>query len=175
MVAIRVAPRKVNPSPRTVYRQWVISALRILIGAVFVYAGQAKIQEPAAFAENIASFRLLPSALVNLMAIGLPPFEILLGLLLMTGWRCRRTAFCALLASGVFLLALVSAWMRGIPVECGCFGTGTGGVAHAPPVWLLIGRDLLLLGSAAIVYADAWQSELHQWLRDLQNPDDAQG
>ncbi len=158
MVAVRIAPRKVNLLPRAAHRPRIVAAVRILLGGIFVYAGQAKIQAPAVFADSIASFRLLPAALSNVLAIGLPPFEVLLGLLLVTGWRGRTSSFCALLTTSVFVMALVSAWVRGIPVDCGCFGAADTPVKEWP-LWLLVGRDLLFFTAAAFVYADARHDE----------------
>ena len=150
MVPIRVAAREMR-------RQYVIAALRMLLGAVFVYAGMVKIQATADFADSIAGFRLLPPGLSNLLALGLPPFEILLGLWLLVGWQHRTAAFCALILCGVFLLALVSALARGIAVDCGCFGATQNSLLSGQRTWISIGRDLALMAMAAVVYAEAWR------------------
>ena len=133
--------------------------LAVLLGAVFIYAGVVKLRATGEFAENIAGFRLLPPALDNLLAISLPPFEILLGCLLIVGWRRRTVAFCALLLTGIFLLALLTVWLRGISVNCGCFGSEGGSLSPRKQLWLSIGRDLLLLGAATAVYLDGWRKE----------------
>ena len=46
--------------------------LRLVVGGIFVYAGVVKIFDPAQFANDVANYRLLPSALVNFVAITLP-------------------------------------------------------------------------------------------------------
>ena len=140
---------------RVNYRRLVVAGLRIFIGGVFVYAGVEKVRSPAAFADDIAAFRILPSMLVSLFALGLPICEILVGSGLIVGWRRRTAAFCAVLLSGIFLLALGSAGMRGIPVECGCFGSGKSALSPEQQLWLSIGRDLLLIGVAGVVYLHA--------------------
>ncbi len=126
--------------------------LRWVIGATFVYAGAMKIGAPENFSDSIAAFAILPNSAINLMAITLPPFEILAGLAAITGIQGRP----ALLALGgltlVFLIALVSAVARGITVDCGCFGSGT------PSAWSMavaIGRDLLLLAGCIWGYRTA--------------------
>ncbi len=137
-------------------RRHVIAGLRMLLGAVFAYAGAIKIREAADFADAIAGFRLLPPGLSNLVALGLPPFEILLGAWLIAGWRRRTAAFCALGLCGVFLLALVSAAVRGIAVDCGCFGGAHGGLSEEQRLWFSIGRDVVLLAMAGAVYVESW-------------------
>jgi hypothetical protein len=65
--------------------KWIVLALRVILGAAFVYAGVLKIQDPSEFAINVASFSLLPNLLISPMALALPPFEIITGLLLIIG------------------------------------------------------------------------------------------
>lgn len=125
-----------------------------MVGGIFVYAGLAKAGSEAAFADSVASFRLVPNVLIAPLALGLPPFEMLLGAWLIAGcWR-RTAALCAALASGVFLAALTSAALRGLTVDCGCFGSGS----PAHPLRLAVGRDVLLLAATVALYADARRS-----------------
>lgn len=133
----------------------LIRALRVIAGLVFIYAGWSKLQSPQAFADSIATFQLLPARFNNLPALGLPPFEVIVGCSLLTGWKMRVAAFCGLAACGVFLAALASAMIRGLPVECGCFGEAHSPLTPGLRLWLAIGRDLLLGGAVALVYLDA--------------------
>ncbi len=129
--------------------------LRWLLAAVFLYAGAAKLlPEPTSFADSIASFHVLPDALVSPLALALPPFELLLGGALVLGHPRRLGAFGALTLGSVFLVALVSALVRGIPVECGCFGTGAGllPLATTQRLWLDLARDGLIVAGALILY-----------------------
>jgi uncharacterized membrane protein YphA (DoxX/SURF4 family) len=71
--------------------RWFIVALRIGVGAAFVYAGAIKFGDPLQFADNIATFRVLPGFLINPLALSLPIFEVLSGGLLMAvGFDARR-------------------------------------------------------------------------------------
>ncbi len=107
----------------------VTLAARILLGAVFVYAGATKALDPAAFAAAIDAYRLLPYPLAVLVALYLPWLEIVCGLGLF--WRRMRLgslwvifALCL-----VFTGALASAWIRNLDISCGCFGAGATGAA----------------------------------------------
>ena len=135
-------------------RTIAIRALRVGVGLVFVYAGWVKILSPQAFADSIATFQLLPSRLINLLASGLPPFELIVGGWLVSGWKTRIAGFCGLLACGIFMAALISAMIRGLPVECGCFGNASSSLAPNLRLWLAIGRDFLLGVAVAVVYFD---------------------
>lgn len=136
-------------------RRVTVIGLRVAAGLIFCYAGWIKLRYPLPFADSIATFQLLPAPFINLLALGLPPYELAVGSLLLSGWKLRLGALCGLTACGIFLLALLSAAIRGLPVDCGCFG---GPAPNLPPqqrVWLDIGRDFLLLAALVIVYLDA--------------------
>lgn len=97
--------------------------LRFVLGAVFIFAGALKIYDPVTFATDIANYRLLPHAWVNLLAITLPWIEVLAGLLLVVGIWVRPSALLVTAMLVVFLVAVSQALVRGLDIRCGCFGT----------------------------------------------------
>ncbi|MEI9896994.1 MAG: MauE/DoxX family redox-associated membrane protein [Chthoniobacter sp.] len=129
--------------------RWIQLLIRFAIGGVFVVAGVLKWRDPQAFADNIAAFRLLPDQLVNVVALGLPHFEILVGTFLILGRRSRAAALGVMVMSIIFAVALSSALMRGLNIDCGCFG---GGKPSIPSTWLSLGRDLMILVGAVAIY-----------------------
>jgi len=57
--------------------------LRVALGAIFIYAGWVKLQDPwQLFAAGIASYEILPMKAVEFVARTLPWFEIALGIVL---------------------------------------------------------------------------------------------
>ncbi len=48
----------------------------------------------------------------------------------------------------VFLMALLSAWMRGLDIRCGCFGSTEAGA----PIPIAIMRDLGILGALLFLF-----------------------
>lgn len=119
--------------------------VRLILGVIFIIASFDKILNPAAFAQAIFNYQILPDHLINIMSIILPWLEILLGVFLLFGLWLPGTVTLtnALLIS--FLGALVFNVARGLDVHCGCFSTSaTGDPATA---WYLV-RDtaFLLLG-----------------------------
>ncbi len=122
--------------------------MRYALSGIFLYAGALKLWDPAAFAASIVRFQLVPELLVHPLALGLPPLEILLGLSLLFGPWKRQAALGVTILCLVFLVGLASAGLRGIEVDCSCFGAST-----SEPLWLLILRDVLLLAAAISIYA----------------------
>ncbi|MBE2204054.1 MAG: DoxX family membrane protein [Chthoniobacterales bacterium] len=134
---------------RFIFNRWFLFALRVILGAIFTYAGITKIQEPLNFADSIATFQMLPSQLINIFALALPPFEIIVGLMLITGWKVRLATFATLALSVIFAIALGQALVRGLEVDCGCFGSGEPSVLKT---WASLGRDILLIAASLLLY-----------------------
>lgn len=111
---------------RIVAHPWVVRGAQLFIGAWFVWAGLAKISDPAGFATNVHNFRLVPVPLENLVALTLPWVELVAGLALVLGLRARAGGLVSLALMVVFTLAVGIALARGLDIECGCTGTDDG-------------------------------------------------
>jgi cation diffusion facilitator family transporter len=123
----------------------VFHGLRLLLGAVFLYASYDKIMHPEAFAQAVYNYQILPEAAVNLAALILPWLEALLGLCLIAGlWLPGATVVSTGLLA-VFIGALVFNQMRGLDIHCGCFSTDT--TADPAGLWT-IARDAGFLALA---------------------------
>ena len=76
--------------------QRVILALRLLLGAVFVYAAYTKLRQSwLLFALSIDSYQLLPEWAVFALARTLPWLELALGVLLIAGVWLRYLSIAA--------------------------------------------------------------------------------
>jgi uncharacterized membrane protein YphA (DoxX/SURF4 family) len=106
-------------------RQWAFVGLRMLLGAVFVWAGAVKIADPQGFAAIVGNYQILPGVLVGPAAVLLPWVEVLCGLLLLAGLWVDGSLLVVNVLMVVFMAALVSIWIRGIDVDCGCFSVLT--------------------------------------------------
>lgn len=124
----------------------LVRVARWVIGLVMVWAGLAKIGNPAAFASQVHNFSMVPVAVENLIAICLPWIELVAGLAMIFGIRARAGAVVSTALLGVFTLAVAIALALGLDIECGCFGN-----ADASRVgWVKIGQNLAMLAGAAI-------------------------
>lgn len=132
----------------------VLTAARIILGGIFIYAGSISIQSPEQFAESTAGYQMLPTRLVNLFALALPPFEMLVGALLIFGWPKRIAIFSALVLTIVFIIALSTALARGLTIDCGCFGHGKPSRAG---MWISLGRDVVMGFFLALLYRREWK------------------
>lgn len=141
------------------HRDYTVIAVTLAIATVFIYAGIDKFRDPLQFADSIYAFGILPAAFINLLAMGLPVFEIASGLLLLTPSVKRVGALAVALTSMVFFLALLSALLRGLTLDCGCFGSGT---PSRPRMWLELGLDAMLFSGSMFVYFRVFKWRLSQ-------------
>jgi len=92
--------------------------------------------------------------------LSLPPFEIACGLLLLWPSTRRVKALAIALISVVFFSALLSALVRGLTVDCGCFGIGA---PSRPRMWLEFVLNVVFLLDALLIYLRSTMG----WLRRL--------
>jgi uncharacterized membrane protein YphA (DoxX/SURF4 family) len=127
----------------------VVRAAELTIGVVFAWAGLAKIGSLAGFAAQIHNFRIVPVAAENLVAMTMPWIEIVLAVTLLLGVRSRDGARTALALLVTFTLAVILAVLRGLDIDCGCFGT-----SDATRVgWTKVGQNLALIAVALVAAA----------------------
>ena len=96
---------------------------RMILGAIFIYASIDKIHYPAAFAEAVYNYQILPDALINLTAIILPWLELFVGITIIAGFWTRESAFLILGMMVLFAVALAYALAQGHEMTCGCFAS----------------------------------------------------
>jgi uncharacterized membrane protein YphA (DoxX/SURF4 family) len=113
---------------------------RLTLAGIFIYASLDKIAHPAAFANDVYNYQILPDALINLTALVLPWLELFLGLCLLTGIWLPGTVLTVNGLLIVFLAALVFNMARGLDVNCGCFSTASDAQAMSAGWYLL--RDM---------------------------------
>src|SRR5207247_1878465 len=99
--------------------------LRLLLAAVFLYAAYTKLRQPwLLFAMSIDSYHMLPEWAVLLVARTLPWIELLLGLLLASGFGLPYAALATSAQLLIFFSVMVRAYAKGLGIDCGCFGVG---------------------------------------------------
>ena len=131
---------------------WISTVARLGLAAVFLVAGALKITDLAASARAVNAYRLTSYDTAKVIGAVQPFLEIALGLLLLVGLAVRLSAAIAAVLLVIFMAGIVSAWVRGLQIDCGCFSKGgelTGG-RTAQYGWDLL-RDAGFLILAAIL------------------------
>ena len=136
---------------------------RLTLAGIFIFAAYAKMKPQAAmawsggsvktslsmFAMQVDSYQLLPPQLVSPAAHFLPPFELFLGLWLLSGVLLPYSALVTTLLIGIFFATQVRTYRMGLEINCGCFGPGE----RLGPKTLLHDGSFLVLALAVTVGA----------------------
>jgi uncharacterized membrane protein YphA (DoxX/SURF4 family) len=115
-------------------------AIRVTAGLVWLVAGAAKIADLEQFRVQVEAYRLVPGGLEAAFAYALPFLEVGIGLYLIVGLLVRGTAAVSCVLMALFVVAMVQARLRGLVLDCGCFGA----LARQPIGWWTIARDVAL-------------------------------
>ncbi len=121
---------------------------RIALGALFIFSGIVKLNDPQAFAFAIKGFKLVESHnLIVQATFSIPWTEVLVGALLVVGLFTRAAAGALLAMLAIFTGAIISVIARGIDTTCGCFGNFLG----AEIDWNTVLRNSVLIAMTVIV------------------------
>ncbi len=107
---------------RVIFHPLLLLVARWLLGLVFVFAAIEKIAAPEVFAISVEAYKLIPVAVVNIFAIVIPWIELLCGIFLIGGVYLRESALILSFLLIVFVFAILSAMIRHLNIDCGCFG-----------------------------------------------------
>lgn len=123
------------------------TAVRWLLGAIFLAAGAVKLARPADFHASLTAYALpLPGDFLRVTAVAFPWLELLCGLALLADFWAGSVRFLAAALCLVFVAVLGQAVLRGLDLDCGCFGSVAPAWFDAPAVAL--GRALLLCAAS---------------------------
>lgn len=159
------------------FRRAVIWLGRLVLGGSFVYAGLSKIFLPnmnlwpmfvlkfsistnlSTFAQQVESYKMISPEASQTVAHVLPFVEIVLGLLLLIGWRLRIWATAITLVMMGFLGVVTRAYLLHMQINCGCFGT------PEPLTGMTVVRDSLFTALALVMtyFAFVEARQPHPW------------
>lgn len=125
----------------------VALGIRVMLAAVFVTAGIAKLGDPAGLAAAMNRFEVIPEVLLPWLARYVPWFEIVTGAALLLPWVFRGAWWLIATFMVVATLMLAQAYVRDLSIDCGCWGTWW----EMPLGWALV-RNAVLLALLVLIY-----------------------
>ena len=125
---------------------YFLFAIRLVLGFVFIYAGAEKISDPEGFAISISNYRLVPTSLLNILAITMPWIELVSGVLLLFGIAVKENSTIIFSMLLIFTVAIIISLFRGLSIDCGCFGKSSqiGMLKMGENLLMIIGSFLLM-------------------------------
>jgi uncharacterized membrane protein YphA (DoxX/SURF4 family) len=150
--------------------RWPTIIVRLVLGAVFLWAGAEKISHPTAFLSSLLDYDVpLPETFFRIVAISLPWFEVCCAFtLLFNVWTETVGPLVAALCL-VFVLMLGQALIRRIDISnCGCFGRVANGWIDRPAIAFL--RAVVLFSGSLYLCAASSSSSGEAVRRSVVDP-----
>ncbi len=142
--------------------RYLTLAGRLVLGVVFLYAAYTKLRQPwLQLAGTIDAYKLLPEWAVLFLAHYLPWLELALGILLLAGFGLRYVAIVSSALLLGFFAAMLRSYVKGMGIECGCFGAGE---AIGPRT---LTRDGLLVALSIAIAVGAFRLSRSQTTRSV--------
>jgi uncharacterized membrane protein YphA (DoxX/SURF4 family) len=137
---------------RTTGWLWISTAARLGLAAVWLVAGGLKVGDLAASGRAVSAYQIFPYEVAKVIGAAQPFLEIALGLLLLAGLAVRLSAGISAGLLVIFIAGIVSAWARGLQIDCGCFSTGGElSAGETPQYFWDVARDVGFLLLAGIL------------------------
>lgn len=137
---------------------------QFVLAAVFLTAAFPKIIDAKNFAGDILAYDLVGWTVAKGIAVWLPWMEALAGLLILIGVWLRPAAAIVAVLSTVFAVAKISALIRGLQIDCGCFG-------YSDPLTPMdVGLDAVLIAIAVFLALNSeWALRWFRPMPSIQN------
>jgi prepilin-type N-terminal cleavage/methylation domain-containing protein len=154
----------VTNQPKTI--TIMIRSIGFCIGVFLVATSFGHILDPYKFLHSVLNYRLISGVYAQWMAIFIPWVQIFAGIALIIG-ICRKGALgIAASLFTLFFLAQLTALVRGLDINCGCFGSGDHPVSWQGCIGL-VALLLVCLGSLSLELL--WQSKNRMNVDNLDN------
>lgn len=161
---------------------WGSLVLRLALGIIWIAAAWPKVTDIEGNIRSVRVYELpVPDVVNQIIGVGQPYLELLLGLLLIVGVATRWVAALSGLVFLIFIAGIASAWVRGLRIDCGCFSKGGQLASGQDPVYLQeILRDtgFLLIAVLLVIWplskfsVDAWLRRFSVTAADLDEDGD---
>lgn len=133
------------------YGNGLTCTLRILSGLLFIYSGFFKVLDIENFGRIILMYDVMPEVFAPYAAIIVPFLELVLGILLLAGYKIRAASFVTIILMILFMIFIAINVVRGNTFDCGCFELSHFGIKEEIGIPLLI-RDAVVLAVVAVLF-----------------------
>lgn len=139
-----------KPNTKVLINDIVSIGGRIALAATFIFACIHKIAHPSDFALQVATYQILPLALINFQAIALPFVELVTGIALIAGFWTRPAALVTIGMNIMFIVAIAAALHADLHLQCGCFAAP--GAGEEMTVSLIVRDAMFILLAGWMIY-----------------------
>ena len=130
-------------------RRNIFFLVRIILGIVFLISSYSKLKDPIGFVQAIENYKIFGALLSRWGAIFIPALEFILAILLITGRWMKETFIITAALFTIFDVMIIQAYLRGLDISCGCFGS-----SHSPiDIWKFVENGIFTaLAITGLIY-----------------------
>lgn len=96
---------------------------RWIIAAIFSISAVMKMTSFRDTTVAVLGYEIIGISLASYVAIGLISMEIVMAVWGFSGWKKQLFHQVTITIFVVFIMLIISAWVRGLEINCGCFGS----------------------------------------------------
>ncbi len=135
---------------------------RFLLAVLFLAAGALKGMHPKESVLSVGSYHLTPDWISIAAGISLPGIEVVLGASMLTGFCLRGATVVSGTLGILFAGGVISAIVRNLDTECGCFGN----LAITPRAdFRTLGLEVAIVLLSALVLVKAHSTSTRQGIQ----------
>ncbi len=135
----------------TAYGNIITTVLRIAMGLLFIYSGLFKVLDPENFGKVISLYDISPEILVPYAAVIFPFIELIIGLLLLFGFKIKASSFLSIILMIFWIIIISISIFRGKSFDCGCFELKQFGIAEEIGLPVVF-RDIVFLCILLLIF-----------------------
>jgi uncharacterized membrane protein YphA (DoxX/SURF4 family) len=135
--------------------------LRLVLSAIFLVSGVAKLTEPQSFAVIIEAYGIVPELLVLPVALVLPGLEIVSAVGLVMDQRGSLELMTVLIL--IFMTVLAYGIYLGLDVDCGCFGPEDPEAEAFHGLRRALYRDMAMMLGVFFIYTRRYLTKMRSW------------
>lgn len=129
----------------------ILSALaRFYMAYVWIDAGTSKIGVPLDVSKTIEGYEIFTPDWSYLLAHIIGPLELAGGLMLLLGIFLRWSGKVSIIVLTLFIIGMLSAWQRGLVIDCGCFDPSAAGEGETN-LLVTVARDVAYIAITAFM------------------------
>lgn len=121
--------------------------IRIILAFLFILSALQKLRSLENFALSVDAYQIFAATLVNLITLIIPWLELFVGFGLLFRYKLKANLILYLIMMISFTILVFIAMVKGLDIECGCFGESSAKVGFIKLVenFIIIFLNLILL------------------------------
>lgn len=100
----------------------LLDLIRLALAFIFIISSIEKMKNPYAFALSVDAYQIFPNWIINLSVLLIPWFELFIAFGLIFRYKLKANLILYILLMLLFTLLVVVAIIKGLDIECGCYG-----------------------------------------------------